>query len=322
MTVDLLEQRLRELDIEAPDAGRISARVLTRPSQRPRPRFERLVSVPVALALLVVLIAYFVPAADLAIADKAPWSGEILKWAGLVGAKDRITVVNASATSSGYTFTLHGVYADSNRTVLLLHSAPAAMPNGYSTVVTDQFARSYRFRSNALNTDSGDMAMQFEPLAWPDSITGARITLHITSVEEPPATATTRGSWEMTATLAVDVARSLAAPAPGDLGPAHVRFTSASYTPATIEVDGQISGVSSTELDRIVPDGAKGEPALQMLLFDPAGQIINGESSSSGDLSTTEFRLVGFRTGGPGQYTLRISYYGYGSFDRTLTIPG
>jgi hypothetical protein len=77
MTVDLLEKRLQELDVETPDAGRVSARVLAHRAPRPsRRRVSRLVSVPVAIALVVVLVVYFVPAADLAIADKAPWGGK------------------------------------------------------------------------------------------------------------------------------------------------------------------------------------------------------------------------------------------------------
>lgn len=320
MTVDLLENRLRELDVQTPDAGRVSARVLARQVNRSRLAIPRLVTVPAALALIMVLVLYFAPAADLAIAEKTPWSGETLRWAGLVGARDRITVVNSSATSSGYTFTLQGAYADSARTVLLVHATPASVPEGSNTVLTDQFARSYRFHMSAVNTDTGDIVMQFEPLAWPDSITGARITLHISKVGQDPSTATS-GSWELTAALGVDVARSLPAPAAGQLGPAHFRFTSVTYTPATIEVKGEITGASTFDLERIVPASGKGEPALQIVLLDPSGQIVNGAGSSSGDQSTTNFRLLAFRTSGAGAYTLRVSYHGYGSFDRTLNIP-
>ena len=261
MTVDLLETRLRELDVPTPDAGRVSAKVLAR-----RP--------------------------------------------------GRRSAVNTRASSSGYTITLHGAYADSKRTVLLMHVSPAAMPHGF---VTDQFARSYRMQSAALNTDTGDVAVQFEGLAFPDSVTGARITVHVTDVSEPPSTERVGGTWELTATVGVDVARSLPVPAGGDLGPAHFRFTSASYTPGTVEVDGLITGVSPTELGRIVPDDAKGEPALQLLLLDPNGQVVLIESASAGDQNATEISLVGYRTIG-GNYTVRVSYYGYGSFERTLKI--
>ena len=311
MTIDRLEQRLKELDVETPDAGRITARVLARHGHVRRRRVPRFVTAPLALLLLVALVAYFVPAADLAVADRSPWSGDVLQWAGLVGASDRITSVNANATSSGYRLTLTGAYADSTRTVLLMHADPAIAVPGILPTLTDQFARTYHLRGGTSNTLTGDFVMEFEPLAWPASITGARITVHISQLESP-SSSYVNGSWELTAALGVDAARALPAPAPGDLGPAHVRFKSASYTPATIEVDIEVTGVSSEELSRIVPNGLKGQPALLVELLDPNGQVVGGGLGGG--------QLVAYRTGG-GRYVVRISYYGYGSFERVLTIP-
>ena len=320
MTVEMLETRLHELDIETPDPGRVSARVLARQARRPGRRIPRLVTAPAALLLLVVLVAYFVPAADIAIAEKAPWGDEVLRWAGLVGASDRITAVNASATSSGYRLTLQGAYADSTRTVLLMHADPAiAAPHGV-VVITDQFARTYQIGGSISNTLTGDIVMQFEPLGWPDTITGARITLHIAALQTP-SHGTINGTWELTAALRVDVTRTLPVPAPGDLGPAHFRFTSVIYSPATIEVDMEVTGVSGDQLWRRVPNGGKGEPALQVDLIDPSGQNINGNGSASGDQNANHVHAFGFRTGGGGRYVVRVSYYGYGSFERVLTIP-
>jgi hypothetical protein len=137
-----------------------------------------------------------------------------------------------------------------------------------------------------------------------------------------PPENTTSGTWELTATVSVDVSTSLPVPASGDLGPAHFRFTAAKYTPATVEVDGEVTGVSPDDLGRMVPgNGGKEGPALQIFILDPNGNVINGTGATEGDLGATSFRVQGFRTTGPGRYIVRVSYYGYGSFDRTLTIP-
>lgn len=322
MTNDLLEDRLRNLAIEVPDAGRVSARVLDRNSSLRRFHAPRLVTVPIALAALAVLVVYFAPAADLAVANRVPWSGEMLRWAGLVGARDRITVVNTSATSAGYRVTLEGAYADSTRTVLLIHTEPAAMPDGFTTIITDQFARTYRWEGGSFNLLTGDMSMQFESLAWPDSITGARITLHLAGVQQPPSVQTTHGTWELTAALGVDQGQSLPVPASGDLGPVHFRFKSVVYTPATLAVDVEITGASQVELGRMIPGlGGKAGPALQIHILDPSGQIIDGSGDSSGDQRVSDYRFFGFRTGDGGKYVVRVSYYGYGSFDRVIDIP-
>lgn len=327
MTTDLLEDRLRSLAIEEPDAARVSERVLERNKLRAPRRPPRIATVPVALAVLVALVAYFLPAADLAVASRVPWSSETLQWAGLVGARDRITVVSSTATSAGYRVTLDGAYADSTRTVLLVHVEPVAMPDAFATI-TDQFARTYRSQGGTFDSRTGDMSIQFGPLAWPDSLVGARITLHlpgvhaVRSVDDTPAGEATPGSWELTAVVRVDEGRSLPAPPPADLGPAHFRFKSVLYTPASVEVDMEVTGVSQEDLDRMIPGlGGKAGPALEVDILDPGGQIITGTGSSSGDQTVSDYDFVGFRTGGAGKYVVRVSYYGHGSFERVLDIP-
>src|SRR4029077_3496518 len=108
MTIDTLEQRLRELTFETPDPGRISARVLSQ-SRKPRHvRWPRGLAIGVATVLVAAGILYFVPAAGAAWAD-APIAGPLLRDAGLVGASNRVTSVGANATSSGYRLELVGV---------------------------------------------------------------------------------------------------------------------------------------------------------------------------------------------------------------------
>jgi hypothetical protein len=324
MTTDLLEHRLENLAVETPDPGRVSARVLARAPRPRRRRWPRIALSSVATFVLLALVAYFVPAADLVVA-KVPLAGDWLRDAGLVGARDRITMVGSSASSSGYTVTLVGAYADSTRTVLLVHSNPPSIPGGgFETVLQDQFGRSYQFQGSVTDTRTGDETMQFEPLAWPDALTGARITLQISSIDTATATGprtSVAGTWTLRATLGVDVAQALPLPEPASLGAANFRFTSVTYTPATIEVDIEVTGVSADYLWRRIPDGGKGKLALQIELVDPSGQVINGNGGSGGDQSATQIRFFGFRESGAGSYLLRVTLVGDGTFERVLKIP-
>lgn len=323
MSTDLMEDRLRKLIVDTPDAGRISARVLGQTAEPRRRLMPRVAAAPVAFIALVVLVAYFVPAADTAIAGLQP-AGDLLRDAGLVGARDHITYVGATSTSSGYRLELVGVYADSSRTVFLLHSDPGVGPDPGSLRLTDQFGRSYMAANGAQHFDTGDSEFQFEALAWPDGITGARITLHVPVLEKFGTTGPlplVQGNWELTAIVGVDQGASLPLPPPATLGPARFRFTSLRYSTATVGVDMEETGVSFEELGRTIPDGLKGFPAFSIEMFDPAGNNVSGSGESSSDPGGVHIRFLGFRIGGGGNYVLRLSYYGYGSFDRVIKIP-
>jgi hypothetical protein len=325
MTTDLLEERLQKLSIEVPDAGRVAARVLSRASRRPARRLPRTAAAGLATVALVVLIAYFVPAADTALAS-VPIAGDMLRDAGLVGAAGRITSVGSESSSSGYRLKLVGAYADSARTVLLLHSDPPIVFSTTPIVVTDQFGRSYQFQNGTANMQTGDSVLQFEALAWPDAITGARITLHLSSVQSADQSGpgpAMPGTWTLPATLGVDEGTTLASPSPATLGPAHYRFTSVSYTPATVAVDMEVTGVSFSYLTLAIPAGlGKPMPAFNMDLIDPNGQVIDGSSSMNDDLfGRVQIHFNGFRLNASGRYVLRVSYVGAGQFERVLTIP-
>jgi hypothetical protein len=334
MSTDLLEKRLENLAVEIPDAGSVTARVLSRAPKPRSHRVRRFVSVGVATVLLSALVGYFVPAADTAVASTPV--GDLLREAGLVGAKDRITWVGSVATSSGYRLKLVGAYADSTRTVLLLHSDPPTLANdAFSIELTDQFGRHYQLRSSVTNMLTGNASADFEPLAWPDAITGARITLRVSQVQalvrpyadgEPVQLKDVRGSWTLLATLGVDETTALPLPAPATLGPSHFQFTSASYSAATLAVEMDVTGVTMDELQRRIPDGLKGTPVFTADLIDPTGQSIGGQQSSgqsgtSQNIGPIHIRLLGYRFVGGGSYVIRIKYVGSGEFERVLKIP-
>jgi hypothetical protein len=86
-------------------------------------------------------------------------------------------------------------------------------------------------------------------------------------------------------------------------------------------IDVEITGVTMTDLVRMIPDGRKGTPAFTYDLIDPNGEVISGGSSISEDLGAEHLHLVGFRLNHGGNYTLRFTYVGSGEFERVLHVP-
>jgi hypothetical protein len=334
MTIDTLEQRLSELTFETPDPGRISARVLSQALKPRRSRLPRGLAIAVATVLVAAGILYFVPAADTALAD-APIAGPLLRDAGLVGASNRVTSVGASATSSGYRLELVGVYADSTRTVLLVRSNPAILIQGAEAPeVKDQFGRTYHLGSAIMNGLTGTLALEFEALAWPDAVTGARITLYLDEVTPVTCVAPAsgnpadyvcntgspvQGSWTLHATVGVDESTNLPLPAPARLGPASFRFTSIRSSSATIAIDLDVTGATSDDLNARTPNGGKGTAVFTIDLLSPTGEVTNASYELADSQGGVHIAFVGYRVAA-GDYRLHITYRG-SEFDRTLTIP-
>ena len=104
-------------------------------------------------------------------------------------------------------------------------------------LLSDQFGWTYAMSEGTSNGLTGDLTVQFQPLAWPDPITGARITLRVSSVQTLTCNGTGKdatcnegqplsGSWTLPAILGVDETTALPLPATARLGPATYRFTS------------------------------------------------------------------------------------------------
>ena len=335
MSIDLLEERLQKLAVETPDAGRVTAHVLSRVAAPRRRRWPRIIALGVANVALLLLVAYFVPTADAVLAD-TPIAGDLLRDAGLVGAANRVTSVGMVATSSGFRVELVGAYADSTRTVLLLRTSPIAwLPPVSQSELTDQFGRSYHLQSAIGNGLTGSLVMTFEPPAWPDASTGARLTLHLTSLEPvtcvPPPSGDpagvvcnngqpVAGTWTLKATVGVEEGTDLALPAPARLGLATYRFTAAHSTSATIAVEIDVTGVTAADLDRRIPDGGKGTAVFNIELLGPTGDVVTDSYGLSDTPTGVHVSLVGFRFA-PGDYRVRVSYLGSGEFERVLHVP-
>ena len=331
---DALEERLSNLELEAPDAGRITARVLSL-ARKPRRRvLPRVMALGVATLAIAAAVLYFAPAADSALAG-TPVAGDLLRDAGLVGAGNRVTAVGAVSTSSGYRLELVGAYADATRTVLLVHTKPAIWLPGYTQPeLKDQFGRTYPLGSAAMNGLTGNMALQFGALAWPDGITGARIALYL-KVVAPVTCVIARsgnpaddicnmgtpvsGSWTLPATLGIDETTPLALPAPAHAGTAAFRFTSVRSSAATIAIDIDVQGVTVDDLQQRIPDGGKGTAVFDVELLAPTGEVVNASYQTSDDQRGVHIVFWGYRLA-PGEYRLHISYRG-SDVDRMLTVP-
>ena len=332
VNLDALEQRLSNLDLESPDDRLVTARVLARAPKPKRSPIVRVLAIGIATVLVAGGVLYFVPAAGVALAD-APIAGPLLHDAGLVGAGNHVTSVGAGATSSGYRLVLVGAYADSSRTVLLLQANPAILPlggRGGDVELTDQFGRSYRMQSGRTDTRTGQVIAQFEPLAWPDGLTGARITLKITAVQgacrsaafctDPVADGdVVQGSWTLPAILGLDEGTALRLPATAHAGAAVFQFTSIRSSSATIGIDIAVTGATFDDLQQRFPDGGKGTPAFTIELFAPDGNVANDSYSIGEDQRGLVIHFLGYRSGS-GDYRLHISYRG-SDVDIVLTIP-
>jgi hypothetical protein len=280
------------------------------------------------------LVAYFVPAADAVLAD-TPIAGALLRDAGLVGAANRVTSVGAVATSSGYKVELVGAYADSARTVLLIHTSPIVwLPPG-APELTDQFGRSYHLQSASGNGISGDLVLTYEPLAWPDASTGARLTLKMTAIIPVtcPASPTgdpaqiicsygrpISGTWNLAAMVGVDESNSLPLPPAAHLGQATYRFISVRSSAATIAVEIDVIGLTAADLDRRIADGFKGTAVFDIELLGPTGDVVTDSYRTTDTTGGSHVSLVGYRFT-PGDYRVHVSYLGSGDFERVLHVP-
>ncbi len=304
MTTNPLEERLQNLAAEAPDAGRVTDRVLAAAPHRRRPVWPRLSLSAVATAVLIVLVLYFVPASGTVVA-RIPIAGQAF------GANSHVTVVGSSSTSSGYTLTLTGAFADSARTVLYVHSSPAIAFLGMDTVITDQFGRSYHSANSSSNTATGDLVAQFDALAWPDQLTGARIALNVSTVQLGVDNRdTVRGAWHMTAILGVDEGTSVVPPQPATIAGARFTFTSVTYTPETIAIEMPPD-----------PSNPKGMPVLSFDVLAPDGAQAGGSSEiDDGVFGVSYVHILSDRVDvGGGLYTIRITYVGQ-SVERTVAV--
>lgn len=330
-----LEDRLTELDLRMPDT--LVPRVLAQAAQPGTPRITpvrrrpRWGTVALAVALLIVAlggVSFYAPRFAQALAD-APIVGTAvgpaLRSVGLAGLQGRFTALDSYATSSGYTVRLVAAYADNNQTVLVLNVQPPDHRLFGRAELTDQFGRIIEFSGGMSDTRAGDNVLIFHAVPWPDSTLGARLRLHISTLEGAGGGQPVAGDWTLQGTISVESGRALPLPAAGMLGDSTVRFTKVEATTATVSVYLEISGPVATQLDQMVgptiPYAAKPHRAFSAELVDAGGEAatpLNGTGSTG--IGPAQV-WAGWVITHPGDYRLRIAYEGVGSFERTIAIP-
>ena len=282
ITLEEIAERLRSLDetlIVGPEDSRALGRIMglripAGRTQRERPRASRrwvvrlgAVTTTIAVVMLANLAAaYFAPTYSRALADAPGVGGPSSKILATFGLNaGQVTVINDSATSSGHTLRLAAGYADGLRTVLFVSVDGKGLdgnPKGYGMnpgdyglgdfSLTDQFGHSY--------VPSGVGSpnwIPFTPLAWPASTVGARLTLHVTSIDALwlRGTGEIRGDWTLHATLVAEPARTLPLPAPVRLPQATYTFTSIRSSATTLTIRWKVDGPA---LDRVTEMWAAG----------------------------------------------------------------
>ena len=79
--------------------------------------------------------------------------------------------------------------------------------------------------------------------------------------------------------------------------------------------------MTRAEVTRRLPDGKKGTAVLTSEILGPNGEIVNGNGPGSPpNEQSVHLHLYGYRLM-PGEYHVRVTYLGYGEFDRGIRIP-
>lgn len=350
-SIEEVELRLRALPrstvLRPEDEGAINE-IQVWPGAKARPPARsRLIKVSAAAAAAVVAIlvvniaaAYYAPKYQRAVADTpglGPISQRLLSAVGLKGSD--VAVVGDSASSAGHTLKLVGAYADGLRTVLFVSidgKGVTGDPKQYGrnpgewgvsfdlATLTDQFGRSYVVQGVVGPTD-----LQYEPLAWPASDVGARLTLHITGVwaiwkvaeagpgkSIDPETLTTHGDWTLHVTLISSPAHAIALPAPIHTSQVDYTFTRISASETEMVLHWTVAGPAVDQMAKdqgAAPSNADpfGDP-----LFD---QYLRPHlySEAGTELQMQDFGYTWPKTGpaqgemtvflnGPGRYRIQI----------------
>jgi hypothetical protein len=303
----------------------------------------------VSLVLITLLIggnmtaAYFFPRYSNALAGAylvGAVSGPVLQAMGLATA--HLTSVNDTAKSAGHTVRLVAAYADSDRTVFFVEidgqplrvASKTQPPAGTLAIgdvqISDQFGHSYLPIAGVRSVLD---PIEVEPLVWPASAEGARMTIHIASIESASGPhQLVSGDWALHVTLFQQTAQRLALPASGSIGGTNYAFTSVHLSSALLQIHIRVSGDAVKQFDQVSesrptdPAGqrARGEEIGRIVfgyfyptLIAPDGSVVRPRSWDGGDggVSAT------YPGVGPGTYQLSIGNPSIGTFDSPIVVP-
>ncbi len=281
------------VELRIPAVARPAARE-ARSSRRHVVRFGA-VATAIAFVMLANLVAaYYAPTYSRALADAPGIGGPtsiVLAAFGLNAGN--ITAINDSATSSGHTVRLASGYADGLRTVLFVSVDGKGLegnPKGFGMnpgdyglgeyTLSDQFGRYYEPHGVG-----GPTMIPFTPLLWPASSVGARLTLHVTSIDAIwlRGGGEVRGDWSLHATLVAEPAHTLDLPAPVHTSQANYTFTSIRSTATTLSIHWTVDGAVLDQEKRLRAPAGSWMSAEYMQLqhdyfwpevFDAAGRPV------------------------------------------------
>lgn len=345
-----LDARLRAIEIPVPSG--LAARALAQAGRRaPRSlvggKFRR--RLVVSLALITVLFggnmtaAYFLPRYSEALAGAylvGAISGPVLRAAGLADAQ--LTSANDTVVSAGHSLRLVAAYADTDRTIIFVEIdgqplqvvSEAQPPTGALAIgdvqVSDQFGHQYAPVAGAHSVFD---PIEVEPLVWPASAQGARLTIQVANIE--PLSGPHQliaGSWTLHVTLFQQTAERLPLPPSGSIAGTHYAFTAVHLSSALLQIHIGVSGDAANKLDQANasrPTDAAGQRArgeeigrimsgyFKATLIAPDGLIVSPRSWDAGDgwINAT------YPGVGPGTYHVLIGDPTVGVYDSTIVVP-
>lgn len=282
----------------------------------------------IAILIANVFVAYFAPRYERALADSGvgPVSQKFLAAFGLNDGN--VTTVNDSSTSSGHTVRLVAGYADGLRTVLFLTIDGRGLtgdPKGFgmnpgdygidldAVTLTDQFGRTYGFGTGVTSTTE----LLYQPLAWPASSVGARLVLHITSLEATWVRPWSRvdGDWTLHATLISEPAHSIALPAPVNADQATYTFTSITASATEMVVHWRVDSALNDQFRNPPITGSHTDPMANPVtqkyymprVYNEAGTELQMEvwGFTFPKIGPAEGVMTVFTTG-PGRYRIQL----------------
>ena len=280
------------------------------------------IGMTVAIVMLLnVVAAYYAPTYSRALADAPGIGGPSSKVLAAFGlSASNVTPVSDVASSSGHTLRMAAGYADGLRTVLFvsidgkgLDGNPKEFgmkPGDYGLggfTLADQFGRTY-----TPSGVGGPTMLPFTPLAWPASRVGARLTLHVTSIDALwlRGSGEVHGDWTLHATLVAEPAHTLTLPQPVHTSQATYTFTSIHSSATSLTIRWTIDGPILDRLSELRAARNAEEMQLQHDYFWP--QVLDA-SGRPVQLSDWGFTFTKPATGeitvfipGPDRYRIQL----------------
>jgi hypothetical protein len=278
--------------------------------------------------LLIAAVLAILVVGSAAIAASTPASDHVLRFVGLApGDSGRIQNVVGSATSSGQTVQVLGVYGDATRTVVFIRTTAGGPV--WATLTTDSGQDVSHSGGGQTWERDGAGAIAFGPIANPKP-EGEGVTLHVLSlrVDGWPLAVNghdLKGDWKIHFMVKVRTDSVTPAPATGKLRDLDVTFRTAGGSGDSVFISFETGGATFDELKPYycTAYGWCSTGKLHIQVFDPNGKEVKLLQSAGSspikktdppDVVATKIRFFDFNTywagSGPGTYRMVLTYQG------------